>query len=71
MKPYEKKTLLRTLRTAKSWMHHAAMSLTYYADGDKQLLEHSKEMQGAVEILQTWIEGIIQYDQSRQPRQEP
>lgn len=68
MKPYEKKTLLRTLRTAKTWMHHAAMSLTYYADGDEQLLEHSVEMQGAVDILSTWIEGIKDYDNSRKSR---
>jgi hypothetical protein len=58
MKPYEKKILLRILRLTRTHMHKAAMAMHYYANGDGDILEHAKQMQGAVDIMDTWIEGI-------------
>lgn len=58
MKPYEKKILLRILRLTKTHMHKAAMALYYYARGDKDILEHAKQIQGEVDIMDTWIEEI-------------
>jgi hypothetical protein len=69
MKDHEKKSLLRTLRLTRTQMHHAAMKLHYYSGGDSELEAHSKEMQGAVDIIETWIEGIKNYDESRESRQ--
>lgn len=70
MKDYEKKSLLRSLRLARTIMHTAAMKLHYYSGGDPELEAHSKEMQGAAEITETWIEGIKNYD-TRQPGEKP
>lgn len=70
MKDHEKKSLLRSLRLTRTQMLHAAMKLHYYSGGDAQLEAHSKEMQGAVDVLETWIEGIKNYDKSRESRKE-
>jgi hypothetical protein len=70
MKDHEKKSLLRTLRLTRTQMHSAAMKLHYYSGGDPELEAHSKEMQGAVDIVETWIEGIKNYDQLRKSREE-
>ena len=48
-------------------MNTTAMKLHYYSGGDPELEAHSKEMQGAADITETWIEGIKNYDNSRQP----
>jgi hypothetical protein len=69
MKDHEKKSLLRTLRLTRTQMHHAAMKLHYYSGGDPQLEAHSKEMQGAVDIIETWIEGIKNDDNLCKSRQ--
>lgn len=58
MQPYQKKILLRILRLTKTYMHKSAMAMHYYAQGDKDILEHAEQMQGATDILDTWIEGI-------------
>lgn len=70
MKDHEKKSLLRTLRLTRTQMHTAAMKLHYYSGGDPQLEAHSKEMQEAVDIVETWIEGIKNYDNSCESRKE-
>lgn len=68
MKDHEKKSLLRTLRLTRTQMHTAAMKLHYYSGGEPELEAHSKEMQGAVDIIETWIEGIKNHDKSRESR---
>jgi hypothetical protein len=68
MKDHEKKSLLRTLRLTRTQMHTAAMKLHYYSGGDPELEAHSKEMQVAVDIIETWIEGIKNHDESRESR---
>lgn len=70
MKDYEKKSLLRSLRLARTIMHTAAMKLHYYSGGDSELEAHSKEMQGAADLTETWIEGIKSYD-TRQSGKKP
>ena len=69
MKDHEKKSLLRTLRLTRTQMHTAAMKLHYYSGGDPQLEAYSKAMQGAVDIIETWIEGIKNHDESSESRQ--
>ena len=70
MKDHEKKSLLRTLRLTRTQMYTAAMKLHYYSGGDPDLEAHSKQMQGAADIVETWIEGIKNYDNTCESRQE-